>query len=684
MMNVTTIERYVISRVNDNANWYLHKQMIAETFELSKVDEQIFGFFQVGLLYALQQGHTVLVADSANWQTQCLSPMIELLAGCIQKPDYFDSLLQQYQELLSSYRQDSAKDRQTLGDWVLEKRQEYQDLLNNNNAILTDKSQEPMHLFLLLLRLYYVMQVTAWGCLERFVGLLHRNRFFSHGMDGSHQYMPKTPLVYRYFDNCLYLWSHRAYAAEQQLIENLYRLKLAQPDRFDVDGLPDHLATLQVLAIQKASSAALTLITGGPGTGKTYTVAQIVLALYRSLQGDMPRLALAAPTGKAAQRMSESLQKSLNQESIQLPEPKTIHRLLGMGGSGLPAYHANNTLPYDVIIIDEASMLGTELACALLSAVKTGTRLIILGDANQLAAVDAGAVLADLCRMPFLADCRVHLTQSNRFDEKSGVGQLSRLINQETQNGDKKLANFLELLNKYKEIDYHQDKDVHGLYQDITRPYLDYFQATKDCYWSFAQLAKDDQNLVLEQIFGILNQYRILTASHLGAYGDDYINQHLTQAHKKHLKGQADSMAWYHGRVVMVVKNLYNLGLFNGDIGVCLRTKQGLMVYFEGQSMQQVSILMLDQQTVKTAYAMTVHKSQGSEWQQVSVVFDEKNERLLSKELLYTAVTRAKKQVAIHSNQAALTIALNRPTRRLTGLEVVEQAYQQAKQDKLA
>ena len=211
---------------------------------------------------------------------------------------------------------------------------------------------------------------------------------------------------------------------------------------------PDNLHERQIKAIHVANNNAFSIITGGPGTGKTYTVAQLVIALEQATNNsesevrgdgstnirfstDSASLALAAPTGKAAQRMQESLQAALDAAGIdlQLQEAKTIHRLLGIGRTGRPRYDAKNPLGEDIIIVDEASMLGVELANYLVSAIKSGARLILLGDANQLAAVDAGAVLADLCRIPLLQSIHVELTESRRFGTDSGIGKLARLIN---------------------------------------------------------------------------------------------------------------------------------------------------------------------------------------------------------------------------------------------------------------
>lgn len=237
-------------------------------------------------------------------------------------------------------------------------------------------------------------------------------------------------------------WLHRAWQAEFNLAKNINNILSQQVSPLQI-AIPENLHEHQVKAINVANNNAFSIITGGPGTGKTYTVAQLVIALQQATESggeeaenirfstDSASLALAAPTGKAAQRMQESLQAALDAADVklQLQEAKTIHRLLGIGRTGRPRYNADNPLGEDIIIVDEASMLGVELANYLVSAVKPGARLILLGDAHQLAAVDAGAVLADLCRIPLLQGIHAELTESRRFSADSGIGKLASQIN---------------------------------------------------------------------------------------------------------------------------------------------------------------------------------------------------------------------------------------------------------------
>ena len=171
----------------------------------------------------------------------------------------------------------------------------------------------------------------------------------------------------------------------------------------------------------------------------------------------------------------------------------------------------------------------------------------------------------------------------------------------------------------------------------------------------------------INELLNTLNQFRILTAGHHGRWGVHALNNYLSDWHISELKLPVSNSPWFHGRPVMVLQNSYELGLFNGDIGICLQTEKGLEVFFENKQ-QGIAVNLLNDEMIATAYAMTIHKSQGSEFDHVAITFDDSNTRLLSQELIYTAVTRAKQQVSIYSTQTAFTQAVSTPTERQTGL----------------
>lgn len=567
--------------------------------------------------------------------------------------------------------------------------------------------------------------------LSKFIKLIQQNNLFSKAAFSSDSQSNtiesvdnSTPVRYTVskLKNSLSItfWIYRTWQAEYTLAKTIKKIS-----EYEINALPivlnEHLNTEQQAAINMANSNAFSIITGGPGTGKTYTVAQLVMALKNSQLNDVnsknnkgrggtkeqnTSLALAAPTGKAAQRMQESLQVALDAAgvSIQLQEAKTIHRLLGIGQSGRPRYHADNPLSEDIVIVDEASMLGVELANQLVSAIKPKARLILLGDANQLAAVDAGAVLADLCRIPMLQSMHQQLIASRRFSEQSGIGQLAKLINApeadmravwQVINDDEALAFYPvnrqveELMDKsidslsvesFNEFNTINSLSNQKLLIKLTQCYLPYINQIKEKLTtskiaSSVPNSKDVLNNrltndgpdVIATLMQTLNQFRILTAGHHGRWGDHALNDYISQWHIGQLKLPISNSPWFHGRPVMVLQNSYEMGLFNGDIGICLQTDRGLEVFFENKS-QGIAVNLLNEEMIATAYAMTIHKSQGSEFDHVAITFDDSNSRLLSKELIYTAVTRAKRQVSIYSTRSALTKAIKTPTLRQTGL----------------
>ena len=515
------------------------------------------------------------------------------------------------------------------------------------------------------------------------------------------------PIIYQLINNkeadkqntTITFWLHRAWQAEFNLAERINTILDQQVTPLEI-AIPKNLHEHQIKAINVANNNAFSIITGGPGTGKTYTVAQLVIALQQATKSggdasesirfstDSASLALAAPTGKAAQRMQESLQAALDAANVelQLQEAKTIHRLLGIGRTGRPRYDANNPLGEDIIIVDEASMLGVELANYLVSAVKPSARLILLGDANQLAAVDAGAVLADLCRIPQLQPIHAELTESRRFTADSGIGKLAYQINK----AETDTHAIWQLLKHDKALSFQYVSNINTLQTEasldnkienslskkmnisnLTLNYHPYLNEIKSLLIN--QIEKSMPESVKDTITSLMetfNQFRVLTAGHNGEWGDHYINNYLTQWHLTELKLPLGQNTWFHGRPVMVLQNNYELGLFNGDIGFCLQTsddRSRLEVFFENKK-QGIAVNLLNEEVIATAYAMTIHKSQGSEFDHVTITFDNSHARLLSKELIYTAVTRAKKQVTIYSTKSALEKAVQTPTERHTGL----------------
>ena len=448
-------------------------------------------------------------------------------------------------------------------------------------------------------------------------------------------------------------------------------------------------AVAQQQALRMAASQALSIITGGPGTGKTYTLARIIAVLNQAIP-DI-RIAMAAPTGKAAQRMKEALQNSFSDAKLsglvsaelQRLTPVTIHRLLGLGEDQRPRFHARRQLPFDVIVVDEASMLDLNLAKMLFAAVAPRSRLILLGDANQLASVDAGAVLADLQQAPELAQNRVNLVTSRRFDGEKLIGRMASFIQQNERQQDV-LQRFeqeiapagrLQALPLTPEMpdciqlqylpDSPQDPSIdwNGYYSQLMLGFQGYASAVQD--YLASECAEQHEAAAVS----VFEDYRILAAVRHGRLGLTALNEQMEQRLLA-ATAQAKQGEWYAGRPVMMTYNDYQLGLSNGDIGICFKRRhEGRMqfsVYFP--SLQKWVAAARLPKSIETAYALTIHKSQGSEFRHVAVVLEAHAAQLLSKELIYTAITRAKKAVSLLAAPSALAAAMTVRTARKSGL----------------
>lgn len=517
------------------------------------------------------------------------------------------------------------------------------------------------------------------------------------GDPGAH---PAEPQIAPFVLDAEQLYLYRYWALENQLAQSVAGLK-QQPIEA-VQLAEQHQALLedpqQLQALRMAASQALSIITGGPGTGKTYTLARIIAVLNQAIP-DI-RIAMAAPTGKAAQRMKEALQNSFSDAKLsglvsaelQRLTPVTIHRLLGLGEDQRPRFHARRQLPFDVIVVDEASMLDLNLAKMLFAAAAPRSRLILLGDANQLASVDAGAVLADLQQAPELAQNRVNLVTSRRFDGEKLIGRMAGFIQQNARQQDV-LQRFeqeiapagqLQVLELTPEMpdciqlqylpDSPQDPSIdwNGYYSQLMLGFQGYAAAVQD--YLASECAEQHEAAAVS----VFEDYRILAAVRHGRLGLTALNEQMEQRLLA-ATAQAKQGEWYAGRPVMMTYNDYQLGLSNGDIGICFKRRhEGKMqfsVYFP--SLQKWVAAARLPKSIETAYALTIHKSQGSEFRHVAVVLEAHAAQLLSKELIYTAITRAKKAVSLLAAPSALAAAMTVRTARKSGLSAkISQALQ--------
>jgi len=485
----------------------------------------------------------------------------------------------------------------------------------------------------------------------------------------------------------LYLARYQAY--EQHLAERLL-LRAADLPRVDEAQLSESLTRLftfnaqqpdwQRLAAAQAVRRKLAVISGGPGTGKTTTVVRLLAALLEQPGGAQLAIGLAAPTGKAAARMAEAIRNAKAglpvSEAIKaaLPEEaRTLHRLLGSRGDSPQVRHnAANPLALDVLVVDEASMVDLALMAKLVEALPPSARLILLGDKDQLCAVEAGAVFAELCEgrgfdaqaaaelqritgqqvavaqpTSRLGDAVVLLTHSHRFAGDSGIGELARRIN-----GGEVSATLSLLKEQRSDLAWNAQPTPADLLERLDRGYAPFLAAAKSA---------DPQ-----AAFAAFNDFRALCAQREGTWGVAGINEAL-EARVKRRRQVVSRERWYAGRPIMVRQNDYALGLFNGDIGICLDSEFGLRVFFEGEDGYR-PFAPARLPSHDCAFAMTVHKSQGSEFSEVLLVLPEQPSPLLSRSLFYTGITRAKLKVEIWGLPARLGEAVATRAERAAGL----------------
>ncbi|WP_211283496.1 exodeoxyribonuclease V subunit alpha [Xenorhabdus budapestensis] len=459
----------------------------------------------------------------------------------------------------------------------------------------------------------------------------------------------------------------------------------------------------QKVAAAVAVTSRISVISGGPGTGKTTTVAKLLAALIKLNEGKPLNIQLAAPTGKAAARLTESLGEAVNklaltdEQRCNIPEQaQTIHRLLGaQPESQKLRYHRDNPLALDILIVDEASMVDLPMMARLIDALPAKAKVIFLGDKDQLASVEAGAVLGDICRFAeqgysvdrakqltkltgcqlvsysvsepedltlAVRDCLCLLRKSYRFNSASGIGQLASAVNQ----GDSKCVAAV-LRQSLPDVNFNplaEDEDYQRLLIETTEGYYRYLALVNE---------KASEKTILAEF----NRFRLLCALREGPFGVSGLNQRVEQllhrkgmiALPKYTGNQFMENRSYAGRPIMILRNDSTLGLFNGDIGIMLKDQNNeLKAYFQLSDGQikpfQPSRLPLHE----TAYVMTVHKSQGSEFEHTALVLPTQFSPVVSRELVYTALTRAREKLTLYAHKVVLSKAVATPTQRRSGL----------------
>ena len=435
---------------------------------------------------------------------------------------------------------------------------------------------------------------------------------------------------------------------------------------------PDEGYAEQRAAARVALAQPTTVLTGGPGTGKTTTVAALLalLAEQYAARGRTMRIALAAPTGKAAARLQQAVEQQVaalvdatDRDRLRDLRAVTLHRLLGnRPGSDTRFRHdRDNRLPHDVIVVDETSMVSLTMMARLLEAVRPTTRLILVGDPDQLTSVEAGAVLHDLVDgLGARGDHEVaRLRTSHRFG--AAILELAEAV----RTGEPEAA--LEVLRRgdahvqFLETPEAPDDEAAAAYRLSHSPELKalllghaeaLWRAARDGDGPAALRALDDQ--------------RLLCAHREGPFGvrhwNDLVEQWLVEA-----TGEPTWSSWYPGRPVLVTANDYGLGVYNGDVGVCVAGPTGLRAHVAATP-QALDVAPGRLGDVDTMHAMTIHKSQGSQADTVVVLLPPPQSRLLTRQLLYTAITRAQEKVVVVGSAADVTAAVEREARRATGL----------------
>lgn len=467
--------------------------------------------------------------------------------------------------------------------------------------------------------------------------------------------------------------------------EEVYGLDLSRLQRGIsslISDFPGDEINWHKVAIFLALTRKISFVSGGPGTGKTYLTARIVALLLEMASPKPLNIALAAPTGKAANRLQESIREvRISSPYLEMPtETYTIHRLLKMRShSPVSPYTPDNPLPYDVVIVDEASMIDLPLFSRLLQALSDEARIVLLGDKDQLASVEAGAVFGDLCsvaeeggyskdfalkceqvtgqQIPIarerksLSDSIVVLKRNFRFSTDSAIheaaeavkaGDSSRLVNVLQDGGSevewKEWETSLQLASLIEET--------------VTAGYSPYLKENK-----------------IEDAFQAFNQFRVLCAIREGPFGVENVNRLIEYILAK--KGLIiPRQPWYEGMPVMITKNDYGLMLMNGDCGLIMkeRGKTYLSAFFPDDRGGYKSFFPENLPAYETVFAMTVHKSQGSEFDRVLLILPDRPSPILTKELFYTAITRARRKITIIGTKDILLYALEHRTERLSGL----------------
>ena len=495
------------------------------------------------------------------------------------------------------------------------------------------------------------------------------------------------------------LYMHKLWHYENALAEELVTRSKQKEKEIDVELLQDGLERLfpnsdegiqwQQVAAATAVKNKLSVISGGPGTGKTSTVVRVLALLLEQAESRKEEIsiALTAPTGKAAARLKDSILSTKQElditENIRAAIPEeamTLHQLLGARRHSSSFKHdEDNPVPCDVVVVDEASMVDQALMSKLMNALLKDSSVVLLGDKDQLASVEAGSVLGDICDIDenwfseelgdwfekislsispryitdnpnILTDNITLLTKSYRFDEHSGIAQLAKSVNK----GDSNSATQALKSDKFTDISLLSAETLHDLKAALRSKIVRYFRSINE---------SDSADEALQ----VFNEFQILAAHRRGPWGIEYLNKIVENIlQEEGLISRYEH--WYPGKPVIINVNNYQLDLYNGDIGICLPDKNGEpYIHFRHEDTIR-TIVPGRLPDNNTAYALTVHKSQGSEFDRVLLVLPESLSQVVTRELIYTAITRARTAIDVLAPEEVFRKAIQKQLLRSSGL----------------
>jgi exodeoxyribonuclease V alpha subunit len=530
----------------------------------------------------------------------------------------------------------------------------------------------------------------VWPAVEEWYAACSASPMVAVGVDGD----PRRPV--RLVDRLLYL---DRYWRQEELVRTELNTRAARPPRtVDAEVLRSALVRLfdgdspdyQRLAAAACALGSVTIVAGGPGTGKTTTIAR-VLAVLSAAWPHPPSVALAAPTGKAAARLSETLAaENTGPELRGLPAPgslsaSTLHRLLGWRPDSRTRFKHDRTnrLPHDVVVVDETSMVSLTMMSRLLEALRPDAALILVGDPDQLASVEAGAVLGDLVHRPAPAgaDARLAAVRATVPDDVAPAADVEGELRNDVVRL-RKVHRFGQSISALAEVIRRGDADRVVELLSAPGEHVEFLPDANVEQPGLAELVgvradieAAGQAMVnaaragdAEAALRGLDRHRLLCGHRRGPFGVVRWSAQVERWLADVLDAYAQDGEWYVGRPLIVTANDYETGLFNGDTGVVVDfATDGVKAVF-GRGSEPVLLPPNRLADVETVHAMTVHRAQGSEFDRISVILPPPESPLLTRELLYTAVTRARSFVRIIGSEAAVRAAVARPVRRASGL----------------